>query len=56
MTTIYPVCIAPLFDNYAPLPDSDLKRKIEALAERVGFPLKKIYVVQSEFGLLLLSY
>jgi len=46
MMTIYPEFIAPLFDKYTPLPDSDLKRRIEELASRVSFPLKKIYVVQ----------
>jgi len=44
--TIYPEFIAPLFDKYTPLPESDLKRKIEELASRVSFPLKKLYVVQ----------
>lgn len=44
--TIYPEFIAPLFDKYVPLPESELKVKIEALAKRVGFPLTKLYVVQ----------
>jgi hypothetical protein len=44
MMTIYPEFIAPLFDKYTPLPESDLKRKIEELASRVSFPLKKLYV------------
>uniref|UniRef100_A0A915CVI5 Ste24 endopeptidase n=1 Tax=Ditylenchus dipsaci TaxID=166011 RepID=A0A915CVI5_9BILA len=46
MMTIYPEFIAPLFDKYTPLPESKLKEKIEALASRVAFPLKKLYVVQ----------
>lgn len=44
--TIYPEFIAPLFDKYVPLPDSELKVKIENLAKQVGFPLTKLYVVQ----------
>jgi len=46
MMTIYPEFIAPLFDKYTPLPESELKTKIEALASKVEFPLKKLYVVQ----------
>ncbi|KAI6182212.1 CAAX prenyl protease 1-like protein [Aphelenchoides bicaudatus] len=46
MMTIYPEFIAPLFDKYTPLPESDLKTKIEALAGRLEFPLKKLYVVE----------
>lgn len=49
MMTIYPEFIAPLFDKYTPLPDSELKTKIEALASRVEFPLKKLYVVQGKY-------
>ncbi|KAI1711110.1 peptidase family m48 domain-containing protein [Ditylenchus destructor] len=47
MMTIYPEFIAPLFDKYTPLPASELKEKIEALARRVEFPLKKLYVVEN---------
>jgi len=46
MMTIYPEFIAPLFDKYTPLPESDLKTKIEALAAKVEFPLTKLYVVE----------
>lgn len=44
--TIYPEFIAPLFDKYTLLKDGDLKTKIEALAARLEFPLKKLYVVE----------
>jgi len=44
--TIYPEYIAPLFDKYTPLPDSELKTKIEDLASRISYPLKKIFVVE----------
>ncbi|KAF8366641.1 hypothetical protein PRIPAC_84470, partial [Pristionchus pacificus] len=43
--TIYPAYIAPLFDQYSPLPDGDLKRSIEELAAKLKYPLKKIFVV-----------
>ena len=43
--TIYPEFIAPLFDKYTALPESSLKTKIEELASKLNFPLKKLYVV-----------
>jgi STE24 endopeptidase len=43
---VYPEFIAPLFDKYSALPESELKEKIEALATRVNFPLTKLYVVE----------
>ncbi|GMT30365.1 hypothetical protein PFISCL1PPCAC_21662, partial [Pristionchus fissidentatus] len=43
--TIYPAFIAPLFDTYVPLPEGELKKAIEALAEKLHYPLTKIYVV-----------
>lgn len=47
MLTIYPVLIAPLFDKYVPLPESELKSRIETLARNpaIQFPLVKIFVV-----------
>lgn len=45
MMTIYPAYIAPLFDKYTPLGDGELKTKIEALANILEFPLKKLFVV-----------
>uniref|UniRef100_A0A1I7Z4B2 Ste24 endopeptidase n=2 Tax=Steinernema glaseri TaxID=37863 RepID=A0A1I7Z4B2_9BILA len=45
LMTIYPEFIAPLFDKYVPLPDGELKTKIEELAARLSFPLTKLYVV-----------
>ncbi|GMT00148.1 hypothetical protein PENTCL1PPCAC_22322, partial [Pristionchus entomophagus] len=45
MMTIYPAYIAPLFDQYSPLPDGELKTAIEGLAARLDYPLTKIYVV-----------
>uniref|UniRef100_A0A0N4Z9F4 CAAX prenyl protease n=1 Tax=Parastrongyloides trichosuri TaxID=131310 RepID=A0A0N4Z9F4_PARTI len=46
LMTIYPEFIAPLFDKYTPLPDGELKTKIENLAKSVNYPLTKLYVVQ----------
>ncbi|KAK0427765.1 hypothetical protein QR680_010415 [Steinernema hermaphroditum] len=46
LMTIYPEFIAPLFDKYIPLPDGELKTKIEELAAKRKFPLTKLYVVQ----------
>jgi len=45
MMTILPVFIMPLFNKYEPLPDSDLKTRIYALADRLNYPLKKLFVV-----------
>uniref|UniRef100_F6V771 CAAX prenyl protease n=2 Tax=Ciona intestinalis TaxID=7719 RepID=F6V771_CIOIN len=43
---IYPEFIAPLFDKYNPLPDGELKTKINELAQSLDFPLQKLYVVE----------
>ena len=43
---LYPEFIAPLFDKYTPLPEGDLKKRIEGLASSVGFPLYKLYIVE----------
>ncbi|UJR25318.1 hypothetical protein I4U23_006669 [Adineta vaga] len=43
---IYPNYIAPLFDRYDPLREGDLRSSIERLAEKLHFPLAKIYVVE----------
>lgn len=43
---IYPEVIAPLFDKYTPLPDGELKQKIEELAASLKFPLQKLFIVE----------
>ena len=48
LMTIYPEFIAPLFDKYTPLPEGELRDMIEALAAKLHFPLKKLYVVEGE--------
>ncbi|KAJ2779400.1 zinc metalloprotease, partial [Coemansia interrupta] len=42
---IYPTFIQPLFNRFDPLPEGELRTEIEALARRLGLPLKKLYVV-----------
>ncbi|KAL6124142.1 hypothetical protein ACLB2K_076657 [Fragaria x ananassa] len=45
MMTIYPILIAPLFHKFTPLPEGQLREKIETLASSLKFPLKKLFVV-----------
>lgn len=45
MMTLYPVLIAPLFNKFTPLPEGELREKIEKLAASLKFPLKKLFVV-----------
>ncbi|PQM35629.1 hypothetical protein Pyn_17718 [Prunus yedoensis var. nudiflora] len=45
MMTLYPVLIAPLFNKFTPLPEGELRLKIEKLASSLKFPLKKLFVV-----------
>ncbi|RLU17094.1 hypothetical protein DMN91_011163 [Ooceraea biroi] len=46
MMILYPEVIAPLFDKYSPLPEGELRQKIEELAESLKFPLYKLFVVE----------
>ncbi|KAK4339309.1 hypothetical protein RND71_040771 [Anisodus tanguticus] len=57
MMTIYPVLIAPLFNKFTPLPQGELRLKIENLASSLKFPLKKLFVVDgsTRYGVLALS-
>uniref|UniRef100_A0A2P2M8T9 CAAX prenyl protease n=1 Tax=Rhizophora mucronata TaxID=61149 RepID=A0A2P2M8T9_RHIMU len=45
MMTLYPILIAPFFNKFTPLPDGELRTKIENLASILKFPLKKLFVV-----------
>ncbi|KAL3678742.1 hypothetical protein R1sor_021698 [Riccia sorocarpa] len=45
MMAIYPILIAPLFNKFTPLPDGELRGKIEKLASSLNFPLKKLFVI-----------
>jgi STE24 endopeptidase len=40
---IFPVFVAPLFNNYYPLPDSPLKQQILSLARSEGIPVTNVY-------------
>ncbi len=44
---LYPNVIAPLFNTFTELNPGPLRAKIEALAQRVDFPLKKLYVMDA---------
>ena len=43
---LYHDFIAPCFDKYTPLPEGPLREAIERLATSLGFPLKKLLVVE----------
>lgn len=43
LTTLYPGLIAPLFNRFSPLPESDLRHRIEGLAQRHGLSLEGIF-------------
>jgi STE24 endopeptidase len=45
MLLFYSTLIVPLFNKQAPLEDGELKSKLEAFAEKVGFNLDKIFVI-----------
>ena len=45
VNVIYPVFIAPLYNNYTPLPDSPLKQSILSLARANGIPADNIWLV-----------
>jgi len=47
MSVLGPLVIAPLFNKFTPLPDSPLKDRILALAQKLGFRTKGIFVVDS---------
>lgn len=43
--TIYPIFILPLFNKLSPLEPGELKEGVEALAQRLNFPLQHMYVI-----------
>eukprot|EP01055_Gregarina_sp_Pseudo9_P002829 Gregarina_sp_Pseudo_9__2828@NODE_305_length_3209_cov_56_840379_g286_i0_p1_GENE_NODE_305_length_3209_cov_56_840379_g286_i0NODE_305_length_3209_cov_56_840379_g286_i0_p1_ORF_typecomplete_len429_score60_35Peptidase_M48_N/PF16491_5/2_6e56Peptidase_M48_N/PF16491_5/3_4e03Peptidase_M48/PF01435_18/2_1e03Peptidase_M48/PF01435_18/1_3e44Peptidase_M56/PF05569_11/9e13Peptidase_M56/PF05569_11/9_6e02Peptidase_M78/PF06114_13/0_039Peptidase_U49/PF10463_9/31Peptidase_U49/PF10463_9/0_59DUF3139/PF11337_8/5e02DUF3139 len=45
MTYAVPIFILPMFNKYEPLKDHELKKKVDALASRIGFPLNKLYQI-----------
>lgn len=46
LVTVYADYIAPLFDKFTPLPDGELRTRIEELAAGLKFPLTKLFVVE----------
>lgn len=42
---LYPTLIAPLFNKFSPLPDGELKTRIEALLSRCGFTASGLFVM-----------
>ncbi len=47
MSVLGPLVIAPLFNKFTPLPDGPLKERILALAQKLGFRTRGIFVVDS---------
>lgn len=45
MQIVYPIFIQPLFNKLTPLPEGELRQRIEKLAGSLGFPLKHLYVI-----------
>ncbi|KAI7905574.1 peptidase family M48-domain-containing protein [Cokeromyces recurvatus] len=43
--TIYPTFIQPLFNKLTPMEAGELRSRIEELAARIKFPLKKLYII-----------
>lgn len=47
MTFFYTTLFVPIFNKLTPLEDGELRTRIEELAQKVGFPLKKIQVMNA---------
>lgn len=45
LTWLAPSLIMPLFNKFTPMPEGDLKTRIEELGERCGFPLDGVFVM-----------
>jgi STE24 endopeptidase len=45
MVIIYPTVIQPLFNKLSPLPEGELRSRVEALASKLKFPLKHLYEI-----------
>ena len=44
---IYPTLLAPIFNRFTPLPEGELKERIRALGERIGFHARGVYVMDA---------
>jgi STE24 endopeptidase len=45
MMVLFPIFIAPIFNKFSPLEDSDLKKKLEELAQKCHFAARGIFVM-----------
>jgi len=43
--TVYPILIVPLFNKLTPLPQGELKQRVEGLASKLEFPLAELQVI-----------
>lgn len=44
-TAVYPAFLAPLFNKFQPLNDGELKERITALAQKIGFQMSGVFVI-----------
>ena len=47
MMAVYPTFIAPLFNKFSPLPNDDLRRRLEALLRKCGFESQGLYTMDA---------
>ncbi len=47
MVWLYPLVIAPLFNKFAPLPEGDLRARLEAMARGAGFRTRGLFVMDA---------
>jgi STE24 endopeptidase len=47
MVWLYPTVIAPLFNKFSPLPDGELKSRLETLAREAGFRSRGLYLMDA---------
>ncbi len=47
MLWLYPALIAPLFNKFSPLPDGELRSRLEALARETGFRNRGLFVMDA---------
>jgi hypothetical protein len=45
MVVVYPMVIQPLFNKLSPLPEGELRTRIESLAGKLKFPLTHLYEI-----------
>lgn len=45
LTWLAPTLILPLFNKFVPMPENELKQRIQALGDRCGFPLDGVFVM-----------